>query len=120
MDLNLYFVRIRNFAELDEPGSPELANVVLPMPLADAMRHLQDAVGSMPLWSVKSADPEAGTIHLIRRTKVFRFADDIRLRLEPIEGGTRLHGRSQSRLGMTDLGQNRRNLRELIAQLGMR
>ena len=120
MDLNLFFVRIRNFAELDEPGSPELANIVLPMPLAEALRHIQDAVKSMPLWSVESADLQAGTIHLVRRTKVFRFADDIKLRLEPVEGGTRLHGRSQSRLGMTDLGQNRRNLRELIARLGLR
>src|SRR5438034_5489973 len=40
-----------------------------------------------------------------------RSSDLIRLRLEPVPGGTRLRGHSQARLGFTDLGQNRRNLK---------
>ncbi len=117
MDLKILFLRIRNFADLDEPESPELAHVVLPVPPAEALPLIQRAAERIPLWHVESADSQAGTLHLTRRTKVFGFVDDIRLRLEAGETGTRVHGRSQSRVGLSDLGQNRRNLRQLIAAL---
>src|SRR5262245_35303680 len=117
MDLKILFLRIRNRAALDEPGAPELANVVLPMGTDEALRHIQQVIAGMPLWRVEAVNPADGTIHLTRRTKVLRFVDDVRLRLEPVEGGTRLHGQSASRVGMSDFGQNRRNLRQLIGAL---
>ncbi len=117
MDLKLLFLRIRNFAELDEPGSPELANVTLALPLSDALNYIQNVAGAIPLWHLESADSQAGTIHFTRRTRLFGFVDDIRLRLEAAGTGTRVHGRSQSRVGQSDFGQNRRNLRQLIAAL---
>jgi uncharacterized protein (DUF1499 family) len=117
MDRKFLFLRIRNFAELDEPGSPELANIILPLPPAEAMAQVQRAIATLPLWHVEATDPQAGTLHLTRTTRMFRFVDDIRLKLEPVVGGTRVHGRSQSRVGLSDFGQNRRNLRQLIAAL---
>jgi uncharacterized protein (DUF1499 family) len=117
MDLNLWFLRIRNFSELDEPGSPELANVVLPLAPVEALDHIVRVVSTLPLWYVESSSAADGTLHLTRRTRLFRFVDDIRLRLEGVAGGTRLQGRSQSRVGLSDLGQNRRNLRALITAL---
>jgi uncharacterized protein (DUF1499 family) len=117
MDLKLLFLRIRNFAELDEPGSPELANVLLPVPLLEALAQVQRAAATLPLWRVEAVDSQAGTVHLTRTTRLFRFVDDIRLRLEAVETGTRVHGRSQSRVGLSDFGQNRRNLRQFLAAL---
>jgi uncharacterized protein (DUF1499 family) len=117
MDLKLLFLRVHNFAELDEPGAPELSNIILPMPPPDAIRHIEQVVATIPLWRVESSSVTEGTLHLTRHTRLFRFVDDIRLRLEAVAGGTRLHGRGQSRVGLSDLGQNRRNLRTLIAAL---
>jgi uncharacterized protein (DUF1499 family) len=115
MDLNLLFLRIRNWAEIDEPGSPELANVVLPVPPAEAMAFVERVANSLPGWAVDERGQDS--LHLIRRTRLFKFTDDIRLRLEAVPEGTRLHGRSASRVGLSDLGQNRRNLRGLIRAL---
>ena len=117
MDLKILFLRIRNWAALDEPRAPELANVILPMSAVEAMEHIQRVVASLPRWRVEAVNSAEGTIHLTRTTRVFRFVDDIHLKLEAVEGGTRLLGRSASRVGLSDLGQNRRNLRKLVGAL---
>jgi len=108
----------RNWAELDEPGGDaELANVVLPVTPVEAMQRIQTVATSLRGWKVVQADLEKLQLELTRTTRVLRFVDDIHLRLEIVAGGTRLHGRSQARIGVGDLGQNRRNLLELIRAL---
>jgi uncharacterized protein (DUF1499 family) len=72
---------------------------------------------TLPRWRVEAIDPQKGSIHLTRRTRLFRFVDDIHLHLEAQESGTRIHGKSQSRVGLSDLGQNRRNLQQLVRAL---
>jgi len=56
-------------------------------------------------------------LHLTRTTAVFRFTDDIHVRIGPMTGEssetTILDADSQSRIGKGDLGQNARNLKEL-------
>lgn len=57
-------------------------------------------------------------MHLVRRTRWLRFRDDIYVTLTPTaEGGSLLEATSQSRIGKGDLGQNPRNLRELLDAL---
>ncbi len=70
-----------------------------------------------PLWSVESKDvgDRESAIHLTRTTKVFRWVDDIHVRISATENGTRIDAESQSRVGKGDLGQNPRNLRDLVA-----
>jgi uncharacterized protein (DUF1499 family) len=48
-------------------------------------------------------------------SRLFRFRDDIRVRLEAAEGGTRLHVRSASRVGKGDLAANARHVLDLIS-----
>jgi uncharacterized protein (DUF1499 family) len=108
----------RNWAETDEPGDLDLASIVIPLPLPQALAQVEEALLHLPRWQVKDVDAQAGTIHATHRTRVFRFVDDVRIRLEPTEGGTRIRARSQSRIGKGDLGQNRRNLIELLQFLG--
>ena len=115
--MKLLFLTFRNWAETDEPGDVELSNIVLPWTLDETLRRIEDVVRSLPRWRIEKADAATGEVQLTRRTRLFRFVDDIRLRLEAVPGGTRLRGRSQARLGFTDLGQNRRNLKALIAAL---
>lgn len=72
-----------------------------------------------PKWSVESRDEiERGIeIHLTRTTPIMRFTDDIHVWLTAAGDGTRVDAESQSRVGKGDLGQNPRNLKELISGL---
>jgi uncharacterized protein (DUF1499 family) len=50
----------------------------------------------------------------VRKTRLFRFADDVTAQVRPHPDGARLELTSASRLGRGDLGQNTRNLEELL------
>jgi uncharacterized protein (DUF1499 family) len=69
----------------------------------------------MPNWSLESREQSGDSLqlHLTHRTKLFRFVDDIHVRLTDIHDGTRVDAESKSRIGKADLGQNPKNLREL-------
>jgi uncharacterized protein (DUF1499 family) len=107
----------RNWAETDDPDDPSLVSIIIPLPLAQALVHVENAICRLPRWEVVSTDAQTATIHATRGTRLFRFIDDVTIRLEPTADGTRIHARSQSRIGAADLGQNRRNLRELLGFL---
>jgi uncharacterized protein (DUF1499 family) len=106
----------RNWADTDEPGST-IAPVDLLVAPAEAIAMLQRAIGDLPRWRIESVDAAAGTLHATRRSRLWRFTDDVAIRVEAIGSGTRVHARSQARVGKADLGQNRRNLLELFRQL---
>jgi uncharacterized protein (DUF1499 family) len=88
-----------------------VAEWLLPEPPAQALATLKRAALRLPRWEVHG---EAGTVlWLTRRTRIFRFVDDVTVLAEEQAGGTRLLLRSASRVGKSDLGQNARNLTEL-------
>jgi uncharacterized protein (DUF1499 family) len=105
-----------NWHDTDEPGA-DPGPLDLPLPPGEALARVEAAVRSLPRWRVESTDPTPGTVTATRRTRIFRFTDDVTIRLEPIPTGTRVHVRSKSRLGKSDLGQNRRNVIELFTAL---
>jgi uncharacterized protein (DUF1499 family) len=115
--MSLFSWPIRNWADTDEGGDPALAPVDLAQSPAELMQRVEAAVRSLPRWQVATVDPVAGILKATRRTLIFRFVDDVTVRLEPTGTGTRVHARSQSRVGKGDLGQNRRNLLELFGRL---
>ncbi|MCA9640315.1 MAG: DUF1499 domain-containing protein [Polyangiaceae bacterium] len=77
------------------------------------------AVRSLPNWKVESQSD--GELHAIRTTRLFRFKDDIWVRVSKTDDGwTKVWIRSKSRVGKGDFGQNARNIRELQAALSSR
>lgn len=74
-----------------------------------------EAAMGLPRW--RHEGTRGAVIWLTRRTRIFRFVDDVQVLVEPAPGGARLLLRSASRVGKGDLGQNGRNLTELIAAL---
>jgi uncharacterized protein (DUF1499 family) len=109
----------KNWARLeDDPSEPALRPIALDLPVAEAIPQVTSAVAALPRWAIVEANTPAGTLHVTRRTLVWRFTDDVRLRFEPTaDGGCRILGESRSRVGKGDLGQNARNLKELRAAL---
>jgi uncharacterized protein (DUF1499 family) len=115
--MSLFHWLTRNWADTDEPGDAAVTPLELHLPPAEALQHVAAVIRRLPRWQVEASDAGNGTLHATRRTRLWRFVDDVRLRLETAPGRVRVHARSQSRLGKGDLGQNRRNLLELFAAL---
>jgi uncharacterized protein (DUF1499 family) len=107
----------RNWADTDEPGDPLLAPFELPLPPAQALARVETILRGLPRWQVQAIDAAKGVLVTTRRTWFWGFVDEVSIRLEAIPGGTRIRARSRSRVGLADLGQNRRNLLELLAAL---
>src|SRR5262245_59235755 len=105
-----------NWHDTDEPGA-DPGPLDLPLPPAEALARVESAVRGLPRWQVEKVDAAADTVQATRRTRLFRFTDDVTIRIESAGGGGRVHARSQSRVGASDLGQNRRNVTELFAAL---
>lgn len=69
------------------------------------------------LPGVDSPESPTVTIHLVHKTFLLGFKDDVIVRISPNETGSITTVTSQSRIGKGDLGQNPRNIRELMTIL---
>ena len=105
--------------ELPDPKSLSSASTARTYPVgAERLaRAVEEAVREMPGWVLTgSSETEVRASH---KTRVLGLADDVTVRLTPSPAGahtnTRAEFRSASRIGLWDLGQNRRNLDELLA-----
>jgi uncharacterized protein (DUF1499 family) len=80
------------------------------------------SLAELPRWSLKgTASGAMGfALQAERRTRVFRFVDEVTIRVKPAGEGSEVSVRSASRLGKWDFGQNARNVRELLAALDAR
>ncbi len=78
-----------------------------------------NCASQLPRWELADEirDDNSIQLHFVRTTGLVGYKDDIRVRIEPAGGGSRLSAESQSRIGKGDLGQNPRNLRELLNQI---
>jgi len=86
---------------------------------AELARHVLSVIDKLPRWRLAKLTEGDGqvTLHLVRSTPLLRFQDDITVAISPEPTGSILRAVSQSRVGKGDLGQNPRNLRELLSAL---
>jgi uncharacterized protein (DUF1499 family) len=113
-----------NVAATDEAAG-NLRPLTLDLPLDQAADRLRRVVGSLPRWQAVAWPSEPPTpdaaleVALVRTTPLLRFKDDVQVRMvaSPDGRSTTVHIRSQSRIGRGDLGQNPRNIRELLDRL---
>jgi uncharacterized protein (DUF1499 family) len=98
---------------MDRP-TPNSARAVRTYPVAPGrlLPAVRRAVDGLPRWSLEAS--EGNEVRAVRKTRLFRFADDVTARVYPDPGGARLALTSASRVGRGDLGQNPRNLEELL------
>lgn len=105
-----------NHARLDpQSPDPSLQPLLLDASLSDVADQVEQWANATPRWSFasRSVSGEEVKIHLTHRTRIIGFVDDVVVSLRSVEGRTRLDAESRSRVGVGDLGQNPRNLREL-------
>lgn len=89
-------------------------NEPVPSVIAKAER-LAEARG----WDVAVSSPEEGRLEATETSSLFRFKDDVVLRVRPSDtgDGSIVDMRSVSRVGVSDLGANAKRVRSFLADL---
>lgn len=72
-------------------------------------------------WTVRRTDDVAGVIEIEAKTPLFRFVDDVEIRIGlDQDAQTRVDATSASRVGRGDLGTNARRIRRFFKHLDRR
>ncbi len=112
---------IKNFASTRDEAQHPLERPIRTTRGADELVGIvKHVAGAMPRWRVESEDVDDGgakRVKLVRQSMLFKFEDDVTVRIED-EGEVRaVHAESRSRIGDGDLGQNPRNVRKIMAAM---
>ncbi len=95
---------------------PDLAPIEVALPpqaVLERSRQIAEALG----WKVTATDPAKLTVEAHDITSVFRFVDDVVIRVRPSGSGSIVDLRSNSRVGGGDLGANAARIRAFRDQL---
>ncbi len=91
----------------------DLGTIALPIPPEQAFGRVEGAAVELG-WEVTYRDREAGILEATDTSRIFRFVDDVVVRIQPAPGGgSAVDVRSKSRLGRGDMGANAARIREL-------
>jgi uncharacterized protein (DUF1499 family) len=104
------------FSALQRAAYPELAPIRVAAPPAEALARARDAAAALG-WEIVLVDPERGVLEGRAISRLFRFVDDVVVRVRPTDGGSVVDVRSKSRDGRGDLGANAARIRAFAAAL---
>jgi uncharacterized protein (DUF1499 family) len=104
------------FAALQREAYADLAPIRLDAPPVDAFERARRAAQALG-WEITLSDPGRGVLEARAVSRVFRFVDDIAVRVRPADGGSLVDVRSKSRDGQGDLGANANRIRAFAAEL---
>ena len=105
-----------SFASQQRAAYPDLAPIELAMPPDAAFRAARSAAQGLG-WEIVREDAASGVFEATQTSAVFRFVDDVVVRVRPESGGARVDVRSKSRDGRGDLGTNAKRIRTFAAAL---
>ena len=80
----------------------------------DAVLH---AVHRLPRWSLVGYQPETSEVQAEATSRLFKFVDDVKIRVVNHGDIVAVEVRSASRVGRGDFGQNARNIRTFFRAL---
>jgi uncharacterized protein (DUF1499 family) len=105
------------FVEQVRKAYPDLAPVRVSSDSARALAHAEETARALG-WEVSAVDPAAGTLLARETSQLFRFVDDVVVRVRPADGGGSIVDvRSKSRVGQGDLGANAARIRRFVEKL---
>lgn len=88
----------------------------LPVSVEQAMVGIEKLALSLG-WQIQAVDRDQGVLEASDKTALFGFVDDIVVRVQVSEQGTRVDVRSASRIGRSDWGANAQRITRLLDQL---
>jgi uncharacterized protein (DUF1499 family) len=104
------------FAATQREAYPDLAPLRVAQPPAEAFAAAAGAARGLG-WEIVREDAAAGVLEATDTTRVFRFVDDVVVRVRPDGDGSRVDLRSKSRDGKGDLGANAARIRAFRERL---
>ena len=105
------------FADQQTDAYPGLGPLLSDWPPGEAVAKVEAALLSMPRTDIITLDPAAGRIEATSSTRIFRFVDDVVVRVRAEGDGSRIDVRSKSRDGRGDLGANAARIEALFGEL---
>jgi uncharacterized protein (DUF1499 family) len=99
------------FADAQRAAYPDLAPIRFDGPPEAAFAASLSAAQELG-WEIVREDAESGVFEATDTSVIFRFVDDISVRVRPDAGGARIDVRSKSRVGKGDLGANAARIRK--------
>ncbi|HEX8431043.1 MAG TPA: DUF1499 domain-containing protein [Longimicrobium sp.] len=104
-----------------EHDDPRLQGRAYAVPFVQVWDAALATAAAMPRWTVGEADTKAGAFRAEARTTLWRFTDDVEVRLSlDGDGMTRVDVSSASRVGRADLGTNARRIARFLHRLDAR
>jgi uncharacterized protein (DUF1499 family) len=95
---------------------PDIAPLILRIPPERAFERALATARSMG-WQIIDEDKGAGRIEAVATTFWFGFRDDIVIRIRPEDSGSRVDIRSESRVGVSDIGKNAERIRGFLSAM---
>jgi uncharacterized protein (DUF1499 family) len=106
-----------DFVPQVKAGYPDLAPIRVSSDTMRTLTRAEETARSLG-WEVVAVDQAAGTLIARETSKLFRFVDDVLVRVRPADGGGAIVDvRSKSRVGQGDLGANAARIRRFAEQL---
>lgn len=96
-------------------GYPDIGTLELDIPAETAFERALATAREMG-WDIVAAVPEDGRIEATATTFWFGFKDDVVIRIEATNNGSRLDMRSKSRVGRSDVGANAARIRRFTGE----
>jgi uncharacterized protein (DUF1499 family) len=104
------------------PAYPDLQPRRYTADVAQVSQAARALLGSLPRWRLVGAGsgPGGAELQAVHQTRLWRFEDDVTVRIQRRDGRTVVSVRSRSRVGQWDFGQNARNIRAFLEALDAR
>ena len=102
--------------ELQRAAYPDVRAARLPLAPAEALERSRQVAEELG-WSIVAIDATTGRLEATDISALFRFVDDIVLRVRADGNGSRVDLRSTSRVGRSDLGANAARIRAFVERI---
>ena len=101
-------------APLQEKAYPELKPIISNLNTEQAFNKAVDTAIKLG-WEVVAKDISQGMIEAVDTTLLWGFKDDVAIRIQATDTGSKIDLRSISRIGGTDLGANAKRIKSFIS-----
>jgi uncharacterized protein (DUF1499 family) len=106
-----------DYAAIQRDCCSDLRPARVALPPRDAYERALAVAQAMPTWQVTHADGATGIVEATATSRVFRFVDDVVIRVRPEGTGSKVDLRSKSRDGRGDVGANAARIRAYVTAL---
>ena len=104
------YLRYNSAETVDLPLLPELRIRRYQIPMETAQQVVENTFLDLSRWELRSFIRETGSYEAVVTTLLWRFKDDVVIRIIKEDSGIKIYQRSSSRKGRGDLGANRRHI----------